>query len=116
LEYFKPNISKKEGRQLLYAYGPIIFREAFLLQGAQGRYLSKHDLQEKIDYTRTFLNFASEWEAPIFPIGGKDLVTLGVDPGPTMGFQLKQIEQWWVDRDFQPSCEQCLDYFKRNIL
>jgi tRNA nucleotidyltransferase/poly(A) polymerase len=32
LEYFKPNISKKEGRQLLYAYGPIIFREFFCYQ------------------------------------------------------------------------------------
>lgn len=36
------------------------------------------------------------------PITGQDLIDRGVPPGPDLGQRLKQLEDWWLDRDMQP--------------
>ena len=42
------------------------------------------------------------WEAPRFPIRGRDIVAEGAAHGPTVGALLKSVEAWWVAEDFAP--------------
>ena len=42
------------------------------------------------------------------PVSGQDAVDLGVEAGPLVGQALKRVEAWWVERDFEPSREDCL--------
>jgi poly(A) polymerase len=45
---------------------------------------------------------------PQFPIGGKELIPLGIPPGPTMGQILRETHTWWVSENGQPAQEECL--------
>jgi tRNA nucleotidyltransferase (CCA-adding enzyme) len=43
------------------------------------------------DLARTIL----EWDAPVFPVKGADLIALGMSPGPGMGRVLTDMRQQW---------------------
>jgi tRNA nucleotidyltransferase/poly(A) polymerase len=59
------------------------------------------------------LGFAATWKAPVFPLGGDNLMELGLKPGPIFGALLKEVEQWWIGQDFQPTRQQCFAELKR---
>jgi poly(A) polymerase len=61
------------------------------------------------------LEVAREWEAPVFPLRGRDLVDAGIAPGPQLGRLLENLEEWWVDEDFVPDREACLAELKRRF-
>ena len=42
------------------------------------------------------------------PVKGKDVVALGVAPGPEVGRLLEEVERWWIEGDFRASQEECL--------
>ncbi len=43
---------------------------------------------------------AAAWKRPRFPLGGSDVMELGVKMGPDVGRLLRQVEAWWIDNDF----------------
>jgi poly(A) polymerase len=40
------------------------------------------------------------WRPPKFPLGGADVVALGVPPGPRVGELLRALEGWWIAGGF----------------
>nr|WP_294529743.1 CCA tRNA nucleotidyltransferase [uncultured Rhodopila sp.] len=45
---------------------------------------------------------------PVFPLEGRDVVALGVAPGPRVGALLRDVRQWWLDGGCtanKPACE-----------
>ncbi|MDT0575005.1 CCA tRNA nucleotidyltransferase [Croceicoccus sp. F390] len=40
------------------------------------------------------------WQAPRLPVGGRDLMALGVDSGPQIARILKTVEQCWIEEGF----------------
>jgi poly(A) polymerase len=40
------------------------------------------------------------WQPPRFPLGGADVVALGLPPGPRVGELLRALEAWWIAGDF----------------
>ena len=46
------------------------------------------------------LAYARGWERPVMPVGGEDLKTLGLEPGPAMGKELKRLEEEWIASGF----------------
>ena len=44
----------------------------------------------------------SRWQAPVFPLGGRDVVGAGVARGPAVGDLLRTVEAWWIAEDFAP--------------
>jgi poly(A) polymerase len=51
---------------------------------------------------------ADAWRAPVFPLGGADILAAGVAPGPEVGRLRGEVEAWWVARDFAPDRAACL--------
>jgi len=43
---------------------------------------------------------AAEWTPPKMPVGGRELVRLGLKPGPETGRVLKAFEAGWIADDF----------------
>ena len=41
---------------------------------------------------------AASWQRPSFPVGGADLIALGLKPGPALGALLKDLEEEWARR------------------
>ena len=49
---------------------------------------------------RNALALPERWQAPIFPIGGNDVMALGEIKGPEIGALLKRLEQDWIASGF----------------
>ncbi|MGE3624421.1 MAG: CCA tRNA nucleotidyltransferase [Bdellovibrionales bacterium] len=84
-------------RQALYRHGAEACREAALLLAA--------DEPADIDPA---LALAAEWQKPVLPVHGEDLLKLGLKPGPEIGALLRKLEDWWQSRDFRPTRDECL--------
>lgn len=95
-----------EVRRLLYQTGDReLYRLRALLAAAEG---DPGDLDLR-------LRIAADWAWPKFPIGGLDLVELGVKPGPHIGQILHLVEDWWVRHDFQPDRTACLEAVQKSL-
>jgi poly(A) polymerase len=46
------------------------------------------------------LTLPQRWQPPRLPLGGADVVALGVAPGPSVGALLRALEAWWIAGDF----------------
>lgn len=57
-------------------------------------------------------DLALSWQAPVFPITGKDLAEAGVPKGPGMGKALKALEALWVRSGFSTQKPQLLAALK----
>lgn len=61
-----------------------------------------------------------DWDIPDFPVGGKDLLALGVQPGPAVAKMLAAIRERWIAAGFPPSAQaqeiaaQCVAEFERS--
>ncbi len=58
---------------------------------------------------------AAAWRARKLPLGGDDLLALGLPPGPRLGSILAAVEAWWLDQDFAPDRGACLAYARSLI-
>jgi poly(A) polymerase len=48
------------------------------------------------------LKRAENYEKPVFPLGGADIVAAGMPAGKRVGEILKELEDFWVERNFTP--------------
>ncbi len=64
---------------------------------------------------RAALATAGELSALRLPIAGRDLLALGLAPGPAVGRLLKRVEAWWIAEDFRPGREDCLAAARRLL-
>ena len=48
-------------------------------------------------------------ERPVFPLAGRDVLALGVPPGPRVGALLDAVRQWWLDEGCVAGAEECRD-------
>ena len=49
----------------------------------------------------TLLAFAVAWDRPVFPLKGRDLIGVGMTPGPAVGETIKRLEQEWIESGFR---------------
>ncbi len=87
-------LSAARARRILYRIGPQAFRDRVLLQWAGApRGVSAMPW-------RLLLTMADNWQAPRFPLTGRDVMAAGVPEGPEVGKVLAVLEEWWVGGDF----------------
>ncbi|HVJ44132.1 MAG TPA: CCA tRNA nucleotidyltransferase [Dongiaceae bacterium] len=55
------------------------------------------------------------WPAPKLPIGGHDLMALGIQPGTALGRWLGLVESWWIAGDFAADRGACLDWLRAQL-
>jgi len=55
---------------------------------------------------------AASMEAPRFPVGGADLIALGIPPGKRLGAILTALEEEWLSRDCKPEKQELLTRLK----
>jgi len=67
------------------------------------RLLADHETTDVID--RVWLDSGPDalrqrlavMQRPVFPLEGRDVLALGVAPGPLVGKLLREVRQWWLD-------------------
>ena len=58
---------------------------------------------------------AAAWRPQRLPVGGDDVMALGVPAGPQVGALLAALEAWWVEHDFAPDRAACLAEARRLL-
>jgi poly(A) polymerase len=58
---------------------------------------------------------ATAWQPKRLPVGGNDILALGVPPGPRVGALLAALEAWWVAHDFKPDRAASLAEARRRL-
>ncbi|TAH34752.1 MAG: CCA tRNA nucleotidyltransferase [Alphaproteobacteria bacterium] len=59
------------------------------------------------------LQLALQWQDRRLPVGGEDLIALGIPQGPKLGEYLAAVESWWVEGNFSAGREQCLAHLRQ---
>jgi poly(A) polymerase len=85
-------------RRLLYEQGTSLVYDALLLARAGGN---------ECDFSAA-LQTVTQWESPVLPVQGIDLMQLGIQQGPRIGEILRLLEAWWMAADFRPGRTECL--------
>ena len=69
---------------------------------ARLREAGAHDDHAFVDAAKItkLLEFAVTWQRPQFPVKGRDLIVLGMEPGKEMGEKLNALELKWIERGF----------------
>ena len=98
----RADMPERDLRQAIYRDGGTSVRDRLCLTWAG------HPKGPDPDTARHNLALSESWSPPRFPIKGRDALDLGLAPGAGLGALLEAVEAWWVERDFEPSREQCL--------
>jgi poly(A) polymerase len=91
-----PHVPERDARQCLYVEGEASYRNRVLMAWARSG-AAAGDPEWNGRFT-----LPERWRASRFPIGGDDVMALGVAAGPAVGRLLSALEGWWMDNDFAP--------------
>ena len=91
---FDPAVAESAAKVQLYAHGATAYRERVLLAWARS------GDGPASDAWRRRLALPDRWQPPRFPIGGAEVMALGVPAGPRVGALLRALEDWWIAGDF----------------
>jgi poly(A) polymerase len=88
--------------RLLYRNGEKGLATALRLSLASSRQKSENDPSQLPETARLqrLLTRAEKWQKPVFPLTGADVLAAGVVAGPRVGDILSQLEDKWVDGNF----------------
>ena len=89
-----PAESEAAARAYLYAEGAAAYRDRVLMAWARSG-----DATDSQPW-RARLALPERWQPRRFPLGGADVMALGVPAGPRVGELLRAVEAWWIAGDF----------------
>jgi poly(A) polymerase len=96
---------EQDGRGLVYRLGArAVSDRQRLLWAAEGSRVSAQ--------AWAALNGLVTFDPPKFPIAGHEAAQAGFKPGKAMGAALREVEDWWIAQDFQPTREQLIARLK----
>ena len=93
---FATPLDDRAARRALYRLGPEPFQDGVALA------LALAGDEPDDDRWQRLFRLPERWQAPHFPLRGRDVVAGGAPHGPTVGALLKSAEDWWVAEDFTP--------------
>ncbi len=67
------------------------------------------------DNLEAALAVVQAWTPCAFPLKGRDLLELGAPKGPALGRVLRELEDWWIARDFRPDRTALLAEARRRL-
>jgi len=89
-----PNAAECAAKACLYAEGEASYRQRVLITWARSG-----DAPASQGW-RDRLALPERWQPPRFPLGGADVMALGLPAGPRVGELLRALEAWWIAGDF----------------
>lgn len=100
-------------RALLYRTGAERFIDRALLAWAGQRALEAHRTGASEPWVE-LLDMALAWTPVRLPVGGADVLALGLEPGPRVGALLAAVERRWIEGDFQAGRGELLGWLKEQ--
>jgi poly(A) polymerase len=88
-----PGAPELAAKAYLYAEGEAAYRDLLLMTWARSGGAPDPSWRDR-------LGLPERWQPPRFPLGGTDVMALGVPAGPAIGTILRKLEAWWIATDF----------------
>jgi poly(A) polymerase len=73
---------------------------------------AKFPVNSKVTTYLKIISSIKNLKIPKLPVFGRDIINLGINPGPKVGKILKLTENWWITNNFKPSRKKCLEKLK----
>jgi poly(A) polymerase len=89
-----PDAPERAAKTCLYAEGEAGYRQRTLIAWARSA-----DPPASEGWRGRFA-LPDRWQPPRFPLGGADVLALGLPAGPRVGEVLRALEAWWIAGDF----------------
>lgn len=80
-------------RECIYRFGRVATAQCLMIELVQDRVMN--------GYAPRALDIVQNWDVPIFPVTGQDLLKKGIKQGPELGLELNRLEQEWIDSGFK---------------
>jgi len=92
--YLAPDAPERAAKACLYAEGESAYRQLVVIAWARaGDAPSSQGWRDR-------LALVERWQPTRFPLGGTDVMALGISAGPRVGELLRALEAWWIAGDF----------------
>ncbi len=85
---------ESEARTCLYVDGETAYRQRVLVA-----WVRSTEPPDSATWRARF-TLPERWQPPRFPLGGADVMALGVPAGPRVGELLRALQAWWIAGDF----------------
>jgi poly(A) polymerase len=108
----RPDMPPRAQRLCLYRLGPMRWADRVLASWAEA--LAQGRTGEPGPWL-DLLRLPERWRPPELPVKGRDLLQLGLQPGPAVGALMAALEAWWIDQDFAPGREACLEWVRARL-
>ena len=99
-------ISEMQAKKMKYYHGKEISINNYILINTANKKKQK----------KRILNILNNWQPPILPVSGADILSLKKVEKKNIGHILKMVEEWWVKEKFIPGKEDCLKKIKTQFL
>ena len=93
-------------RRLIYRHGNELALDLILVHASEAT---------EADQIAAAVTLITAWPAPRLPIGGHDLMMLGIEPGAPLGRWLALVEAWWIAGDFSADRAACLAWLRAQL-
>ncbi|KKB96900.1 CCA-adding enzyme [Candidatus Arcanobacter lacustris] len=60
-------------------------------------------------------NFIKNWDIPIFPLKGEDLIKINIEPGKKMGQLLDVAKKHWQDTDYTTNKQELIEFIQKLL-
>lgn len=112
LDIIKPEMTDLQLRKLLYHSSRQAVSDHIYLAYAHARAeaINSDAAMIKAGSYARLLEIARNFELPVFPVTGNDLLKCGLEKGPKLGAALKNLEKIWVDSGFKESRDSLLKH------
>ncbi len=98
----KPELSEQALKKIIYrgSSQAVIDRIRLAYAAARQDAAGSDDAMIRAGGFARLLETAQNYDAPVFPVTGGDLLELGVEKGPHLGEELRRLETFWIDSGF----------------
>lgn len=104
----EPGLDRQARRRILRHLGAEEFRDLTLLAWATHKAAHARPAPGETEAWVGLLQDAESWLPVALPIKGRDLIELGLRPGPRLGAVLAEVDRWWEAGDYQAGRDDCL--------
>ncbi len=97
----KTELSEKEQKKYISLFGRELYCDLVKICGVESG--------ENVD---EYISFANTFNIPKFPLSGDDLISIGHQPGKSLGRNLELLKQHWEDSSYTLTKEELVLYAK----
>jgi len=111
----KFDMNLKSCMKLMYLLGTDLWRDRVLINWADDIAMGRNRESIFNNQWQNIYRLAETWERPVFPLKGDAVLDMGIPSGPSIGYYLSNVEEWWIQNDFLPNRNECLLKLKSFI-